>query len=461
MSLNDGQQLNEIPDGNFKTFKRLFAAGSYGVSGGFIIQQIGGTWFDPKRKIRDSDILDHLEQRKSVAVVPAYYPTYFTIDLDFHSSREGSNYSQVEDRVMEILDQFQLHESEYLRFTSPSYQESGNQHIIVQGTYNGVPASARLTRKILEPIATKACVELFPWGARKLRLPFGYGQNLIDNEDGSPLAYSWSENLQWVTKIEPLDLERYPFQHSHHTTNTGIDATVNLTTGNGEYLWEHGLQANGTRNAAIGAVARLLYLRNWGQEISRAEIKNWIRIKHNGFSKEIRKQNWRLVDAEIDAWVDGTYDFFEKQGFYPTAIHNIQGWMTRADVNLILDVFPGDWINQKRFCRLLQHYRARTRGTRHWIPMHRKIWGSIIGSRYIDFQKALEGKILEINNSYRVGAFSKRILLRVPPATPAQMICGQDGRAENSWRDILLSIFGNIEAAACASKIHRRRFYES
>jgi hypothetical protein len=446
-------------DDKFCLYNKLFVAGCHGVSGGFQIQLRDNAWFNPHRKIRDDDVADHLQQMKSVAVIPAYYPIYATLDVDFHDTSAVTIISQVEDKVQQAIEMFQLNNSEYLQFTSPGYEKSGSRHILVPVTYNGKPASSRLIKRILGPIAGKAGIELFPCGGRKTRLPFGYKQFLIDPEDGSPLTYTWQENLHWLTRIDPIDLERYPYQ-SMHETGADTYGTVNLTVSNSELLWEHGLQAFGTRHPATGTIARRFYFRNQDIDTAKAEIKLWLRSKHNGFSKEITKGNWSLVDAEVDAWAEGTYAFFEKRGIYPTSIHNMTGWLARADVDLILEVFPGDWINQKRFCRLLQHYRARTRGERRWISMHRKIWGSIVGSRYIEFQRALEGKILEINNSYKVGAFSKRIILRLPPAAPAQMICDQEGRAENNWKTILLSVFGNVAAAAQASRINWRRFYE-
>ena len=314
-------------------------------------------------------------------------------------------------------------------------------------------------KRILGPLAIKIGIEAFPDGMRKLRLPFGFKQFLIDPESGSPLTYTWQENLYWLNRLDPVDLERFPYQ-GHHGKDPGAETVLAPLSGSGEVLWEQGLQGNGTRHAATGQLARFLYFRNHDIDTAKAEIKGWIRTKHNGHSQEVAKGNWRLVDNEIDRWVESTYAYFEGRGIYPTSIHNLLGWMTRSDVDLILEKFPGDWINQKRFCRLLQHYRARTGGERRWIPMHRKIWGSLIGSRYVEFQKALEGKGLEINNSYKTGAFSKRIFMRLPLATPAQMICDREGRAENNWRNILLFVFGNVTEAAQASRINGRRFYK-
>jgi hypothetical protein len=448
-----------IAGDDFSLYKELFVSGCYGIKGGFLIQLPGKTWFDPKRKIRDSDVMDHLEQQKSVAAIPAYYPTFFTIDLDFYPSQADSPYGQVEDRVLEVIDKFQLHESEYLRITSPSYQESGNQHIIVKGIYNGEPVSARLIRKILAPIAMNAGLELYPWGARKLRLPFGYGQYLIDNEDGSPLTYSWAENLQRLSQLDPVDLERYPYQ-SYYTRNSETGSISGSTKEDGKYLWEHGLQAYGTRHVAVGAVARLLYFRNLGPDATKDEVKKWLRVKHNDFSIEIKKGNWRVVDADVDDWVEDTYTFFEKNGIYPISIHNMQGWMTRADVDFILDVFPGDWVNQKRLCRLLQHYRGRTRGERKWITLHRNLWRRLGGNGYLQWRQVLERSILEVNPSYRAGMYSKSILLRLPPASPSQMLQDKEGRAVNEWRKALLMAFGDNMAAAMASGTNFQRFYE-
>lgn len=459
MYLSEDLKTMGIPDEQFSLYKKLFAQGSFGVRGGFAIQPIGGKWSNPNRKIRDQDILDHLQQIKSIAAIPPYYPSFFTIDLDFPPVLFGTYPDNAEDRVSKIIDIFQLHDSEYHEFTSPSFGETGNRHVIVPATYRGKPASTRLIKTILSPIAAKVGVELFPYGLSKLRLPFGYKQCLIDREDGAPLPFSWTKNLYWLSQLDPVDLERYPFQH-YQTSNSNAEFDLESSQSNAQYYWEHGLQAFGTRHKVTGILASYSYFRSWDQDTAKTEIKNWLRSMHNGFSKEIRKGNWKRVDAEVDVWVEKKYEYFENRAIYPNNIHNLQAWMTRADVDLVLKIFYGDWINQKRLCRLLQHFRGRTGGTRRWIPVHRDVWWRIVSSCYKKFQQSLEGKILEINNSYRAGMYSKRVILRVPNVAPSQMICDQEGRAMNDWKKILLSVFGNIPTAVQASGANFQRFYE-
>lgn len=452
-------QTSIIPNENFDLYKNLFVSGSLGISGGFIVQSPGKTWFDPKRKIRDNDVLDHLQQSKSVAVIPAYYPVYATLDLDFDPLLDDTSPNKITEKVDRVLELFQLKSSEYLQFTSPGFKETGNRHIIVPVTYKGNPASGRLIKRILGPIAAEAGVELFPNGLRKIRLPFGYEQYLLDPEDGSPLSYTWKENLYWLTQLDPVDLERYPFQGLTSTSGeTGSD--TGITKGNGEQLVEHGLQAHGTRHIATGEVARHYYFHNKDIDTAKAEIKNWLRTKHNGFSKEINKGNWRVVDNEVDAWVESTYDFFEKRGVYPTSVHNLQGWLTKADVNFVIDQYPGEWVKQKKLSRLLQHYRGRTGGARRWVPLHRDLWRTLVGNDYIQFRENLEENIFEMTHSYQRGKYSKRVLIRIPTANSADMLRDQEGRAVTDWREMLLMVFGDVMAAARASGANFQRFYE-
>lgn len=459
MFLNSGPQTKNIPNESFDLYKKVFVAGSFGVKGGFQIQPSGKEWFNPNRKIRDDDVQDHLDQKKSIAVIPAYFPTFATLDLDFPESFLGQLYLRIEDRVQQAIEIFQLGPSEYMQISSPRYEETRNRHIIFPVTYNGNAASGRLIKRIMTPLAIKAGIELFPNGMRKLRPPFGFKQYMIDPETGRLLTYSWEESLQWLTRMDPVDLERYPYQCLRDTRSKAY-GTVNLTVNDSELIWENGLQAFGTRHAATGQLARLLYFRNLDMDTAKTEIKGWMRAKHNGYSREIAKGNWRLVNAEVDGWVDGTYAYFEGRGIYPTSIHNMQGWVTRADVDIILSQFKGDWIRQKKMSGLVRHYRGRTAGIRRWIPVHRQIWRKLGGNDYIPFRNSIVGELLEINHSYKSGAYSKRIIMRLPLASPAEMIKDADGRALTEWRGILLAVFGNPREAALASGTNIQRYYD-
>lgn len=459
MSTDNGLQTVNIPNENIELYKKVFVAGSYGISGGFLIQLPGKSWFNPKRTIRDDDVRDHLNQSKSVAVIPAYFPAYATLDLDFPESYQVQLGLQIEDQIKRTLELFQLDSSEYIQFTSPRFDVTRNRHILLQVTYNGNPASGRLIKRILGPLATKAGIELFPNGMRKLRLPFGFKQFLIDPECGSPLTYTWQENLYLLNRLDPVDLERFPYQ-GYFAKDPEAGPLPASMKGIGEELWEQGLQGYGTRHSATGQLARLHYFRNYDIDTSKVEIKRWLRTKHNGYSKEIAKSNWRLVDSEVDAWVEGTFAYFEKRGIYPTSIHNMQGWMTRSDVDIVLSQFRGDWINQKKLSGLVRHYRGRTAGVRRWIPIHRQIWQKLGGNNYILFRNIIEGDLLEINHAYRSGAYSKRILMRLPSASPTEMVQDSNGRALTDWRKILLSVFNNPREAAIASGTNRQRYYD-
>lgn len=143
-----------------------------------------------------------------------------------------------------------------------------------------------------------------------------------------------------------------------------------------------------------------------------------------------------------------------------TDINN--GWITKDDLYLIPKIFFADFINQKRFFRLIQYYRAKVMGKIKFLPISFWTWIYIAGRNYKEFQKILEEEILlDIDPSYMnfVGySHPKRFKLKIGDATVKDMISSEHGPIQN-YCFCFLSLMCISEAVAITG-IHRQRFYE-
>ena len=247
--------------------------------GPYATQQPGKRWSTRYRAVSDSLIRAHLDGKYWVATKAPWYPRFAYVDLDHPD----------ETALERVVGALGLSEGEYCVCTSPSFQETGNVHLMFAPRYRGQPATKKLMQTILQPRVEQAGGELYPQTRRKFRLPFGRDQYLLGRVDGvlcEPLPYSWREALYWVFKLDPLALEHLPHQLE---LNLSCAADHWAKRKDAETLLDHGLLSPGTRHDACLTLAIYFFRLNWDISDTRAKIKRWMKTDDNGFSKEVNR----------------------------------------------------------------------------------------------------------------------------------------------------------------------------
>jgi len=408
-------------------------------NGPYGIQWPGGEWRTKNKKVSDPLIRDgHLSGKYWAALLAAYYPHFGFLDVD-HADPE---------KWERIKAYFHFEPGEYLLFTSPSFKETGNFHVYYRPRYRGAPATKKLLYQSTAQAARELGIEIFPKLRQKGRLPLGRDQKLIDEETWGPLEYTWQEALYWLAKLEDYDLQKLPQQLRLPLTDAPVQ-TWNRRS-QAEELLEHGLSGPGTRHDSIEVLAQYFYRRNYNPGEAQAKIKHWLRAKHHGYSKEVNAGRWGRVDREIEEIVAWYYGHLDRARFYPDGTHNLEGWVTPADVRWIVqEVFPNDVVNQKRLFKLLSYYRARM--YHNWVFISWHVWADICSEHtYRAFRVQLEAKGLldSIHNYWHVPAhpelsYPKRFQFKNLPAASFDHRIAQDGRAMQDYYDTLLGVYGS------------------
>ena len=433
--------------------------GLEGIHGVQVIGQEGWTTF-PTRLLRKK-IAVHLWGDCWVGVRAAWYPPFSVIDVD---SPRGNTLETVD----EVKEKLNLDDSQFAVFTSPSYyKENGNHsrsfHIYLKSLYKDKPATLRLQRRILLPLVKELGYELYPQAGRVFRLPFGWNQHYIDPKSGFvEEEWSWQAAFRKFQELAPVALETFPFQRQAEPLYShDYRPDYSPQKKEAQELLQTGLTRRGARHDAQGLLARYFYFQNYEPEYAKAFIKGWMREKHNGFSEQINIGNWDFVDNDIEKFADDTYCYFESKEIYPDDVHNLQGWVAKADLIWISQVLHGDYINQKRLFKLANYCRPRG-GDRHHIHIHRDRWRKIIGTRgEREFKRLVSEKnLMEVNDSYLVGSYSKMYHLKgIPSATSADMIRDENGRGIHDYIQALKKVYGCPKDIICATGIPRRTLY--
>lgn len=408
-------------------------------NGPYATQRPGQDWRTKRKKVSDPLIRDgHLEGKYWVALLACWYPLFGFLDVD-HAGP---------DKWERIKEYFGFQPGEYLLFTSPSFAEDGNFHVYYRPRYRHAPATKKLLCKATAQAAVALRIEIYPQLRHKSRLPMGRDQHLIDEDTWMPMAYPWPQGLYWFLKMDDYDLARLPQQLRLPLSAAPVKTST--WRRQAEELLEHGLPGPGTRHDSIEVLAKYFFRCNCDPGEATFKIKHWLRTKHNGHSKDVNAGRWARVEREVDEIVAWYYAHYDRARFYPDSTHNLEGWVTPADVRWITqDVFPQDVVNQKRLFKLLCYYRARMYHDWVFIPWHR--WDDIAARNvYKKFQSLLEAKgLLDSIHSYwhqegnPEASYPKRFRLKNLPAVRAEQRIVTDGRAVQDYYDSLLTVYGS------------------
>lgn len=434
------------PDPAYRAYLQAFVRD---FDGPYAIQHPGRPWSTRAKKVSDPLIRAHLDRKYWLALKAPWYPRYACLDLD-HPGPET---------VERVCDRLGVSDGQVLLCTSPSWRDTGNLHVLFAPRYHDEPATKRLLLTILRPLADEVGIEVYPQLRRKCRLPFGRDQSILDDETGMPLALSWQDAVFWAEKLDPFDLSTVPRSQLELPLSDRIGAERWSKRAEAEALWHAGLQQPASRHDACKTLAIYWYRRNRDPGEVRRMLKRWMREKHNGYSKEVARGNWRVVDHEIDEVVHWTWEKYGRGLVYPDDTHNLEGWIASQDLHFIASVFPGDLVNQRRLFKLLLYYRPRQH--HEWVFLPAQRWESIAhGGLYTAFRASLEQRgILETIHAYQPGNFSKRIRLKRLPSVTVDQKMQHDGRAIHDYYAALQSLCGSIAAQAEFTGGDRRNFY--
>jgi hypothetical protein len=440
--MNQPNQPLSLPEKAFaKTFIRDF-------SSPYAIQQPEGNrtnWRTKYKSVSDPLIRAHLEQQYWLGTKAPWYPTFFNLDIDRPDKKTL-------DSIYIRLEAYDIGESQRALMTTPSYKQSGNFRIYLRLEYNDRLPTWQLGYDALNFAFGDLC-EVYPQKRRKDRLPCGRAQDLIvDNEVLSNLT--WEQELHYLQKLDPVPIEKLPRQPLLNFTEEPNTEKPKTWTPRADVaqLLKDGLEAHGTRHEAQFYILNDMWRSNWQPQDAAASVKNWIRRHHNGFSKAAAAGRWREIHAEIDrqvAWI-----WARPQTLLPDTPHGLNLAITKTDLQFAAELFKGNVVRQKQLINLISYIRPRQH--HQWVFVPAWVWREEIASKdtYKKLVAELEGKgILAVNNSYRVGHYSRRFKLNLP-ATSEQPV-SKDNRNITDFYDALWTAHGSIKEIAEATGIDR------
>ncbi len=401
----------------------------------FAVQKPNKEWRTIYRYSNDGLLRAHLEQQVAVGLTAAWYPAFCSLDIDSPTERTL-------ERIDERLDALGIGKSQRLVMTTPSYDTSGNHRIYLRPEYKGKTPTHRLSNTVLKNSFGDLC-EIYPQKRRKDRQPCGFGADVI--VDGVRLPQlSWQDEMRLLLKVDPTPIESLPRQLPliDQPPDERDRARWWTLRGTARELYEQGLQGAGTRHEAQMILLRDLWRQNCFQQDAARIVKQWIRLKHNGFSKTAKAGRWREVDAEIER--QAAFIWATPQTL-PDATHNLHGRSTKADLMLAAKLFPADAVRQKQFFNLASFCRARKQ--HEWIFISKQIWDEIASWRtYQKFQQELEERgVMRSISAYKAGAYSRRYQLDLPQTEDKPL--RRDERNVDNYFEALKTAFNWQEIA--------------
>lgn len=418
----------------------------------FGMQVPGQDWKRIYKNLPEDAIRGHIEQRYWIATRAGWYVDNAAVDIDHPEFYEPA------------LAQLGLREGQYLTCTSPSWRETGSVHVRFPVRYQGEPPTRRRLQAALQAALAGLSVEYYPQSRRVFRLPFGRDQYIIDLWTETPLVHvDWVQAMELVKKLEEVNIEDIPRSQGELILPYRSGGVMGVWAGcrEAEELWQNGLEMPSTTHEALGILAVYNFRRNIEPRVAARNIQRWIRAKHNGYSQDVNRGRWDIVDKEIVDWVRWVWGHYGCSKIYPDSTHNAEGWVVANDVRMIGQMFPGDIVNQRRMFDLMKFYRPRQTFDYSYIPFRQ--WLKVAGERqYKGFQDLLvQRNFLSLGEgqSYRRGSYPKRFMLHVKAYSHDAML-EDDGRAIQDFGQAVKVVFGspqNIrEALQLPERAHLR-----
>ncbi|MGH6820563.1 MAG: hypothetical protein ACREDU_06845, partial [Methylocella sp.] len=393
----------------------------------------------------------------------SWYPWQWTLDLD----RPKPFFHEV------VADELSLSRSEYLLTTSPSFRGDGSQYMYLRLTYRDHLPTYRLGAAALDGAIKRLC-ERYPQLKRVIRLPLGRDEHIITEDHRILEGLPWWEGMKFFDELDPVSVERLPraprqaelplIEPSEMTKDLDGQLRRRYRKGDLEDLERHGLESPRTRNQGQFQMVLLWWLRNALPEDAYRETLKWVWTRHNGQSRTVNAGDRREIERELLAQTAAVFERMVRWNRYPDQPHNWETGVTKADLAWIVQLFPGDIVNQKRLFRLVCYYRPK--GHHQWVYIPWWVWQEIAsGWEYQEFRAALESRnMLDSIHSYRhieghpEMSYSKKFKLYLP-ATNEDPIQA-DGRNTDDYYDALRIVFPTVREIVEFTGVSNQRFYQ-
>ncbi|MBB6481548.1 hypothetical protein [Spirochaeta isovalerica] len=304
-------------------------------------------------------------------------------------------------------------------------QSKGHYHILFRPEYHGASSTVIQLRSVLAAYCDSLDVELYPWGKRKIRLPFGTNQLFCSFPD-----MHWKGQMQHFLSLEPYELDQVPSKircdqsqvtnenksdkpnsNIHELKQPGLPILENKTSFiEGKHLLDNGLFKSHSRHHS--QFKTLAYLKSMGYSQMRAEdiVFSWIRNKHNHLSDEIHNGNQERIRKEIhrqSTWIWNQY--------YSSCTTRKEIFICKTDIANILTYFCGNLSRSTLLYELLCIKREQYPHL-DFFPIHSDRLKSISNARdYSFYLKELESlNIIDRSSDFKIGEKSKKIRLNWP-----------------------------------------------
>jgi len=399
----------------------------------------GQRWKTKKKPLPDIPIVKHLNGDYYVGSIAKWYPAHTIVDID----------DATINKVDKIRKELNLDETNSMLFTSES---PDSYHILLRPIYNGKPLTIKLLHTILDPIAKKHNIEIYPRTRKAARLPFGLNQKPLDYEYIQ--LGNWQEMLYWFNKLDEFDLKSLnPIITPEKKL---LDKSLNIETKTvktvttyqeGRYLYENGLLSLHTRHDSQWKILYYLWRQNVPLETAIETAWQWINKKHNNLSRDI-KTNPNIVKKEIERQATHIYKNYL---LYPdsTSFTHL-GFITKPDIEKIILITKGNipfakfTFNLIKFCYPRRH--------RESINIHSNYLLEWSERNYIEYLDRLSKLgIIKRFNSYIIDNYSKnmRINWQWQDQNKAILI---DDRAPESFTETIKAAYTQQEFKALLQK---------
>lgn len=342
-------------------------------------------WRTMKKGLGDDLVQKHLSGSLNIASLGSWYPHSATLDFD------DTDLTHVE----KIRESLALNDSN----SELNLSESANSyHLHLVPRWNGAPATLNGLHMKLGDIAHYYGFELYPQAEKPFRLPWGPEQRCLDGE--KVFLNKWEERLYWFEKLDEYDLGNAPVLQGELPFGFDEIKETSIETGRlswkeeGRFLFEHGLQYTCSRHESQAKVLYWLWRENVPPETAIRTVYDWIKSKHNGFSKDIEKRRYRDIFAEINRQA---HYIWNEYTLPDSASLNEFGWLTKKDIPEIFRLSQGS-LPRANFLFKLIRYAYPRRHRKNGISIHSdrlKLWSS--KRSYI--QRIDELKQLQVFNS--------------------------------------------------------------
>ena len=352
-----------------------------------------GRWRTKKKPLSDIPIMAHLKGQYYVAVLGTWYPAYGILDIDSRSRAEAE----------EIRARLGMDSSNSMLLESES---DDSFHILFIPEYRGKPPTLNLLNAVWKDFCKRERIEIYPQRRRPIRLPFSPHLPAIDPEYAR--LGSWKEKLYWYEKFNPFDLSSVKYHQLILDFEPGpgkLWMPTNIFQ-EAQDLLDHGLQFPSSRHESQSKILFLLWKLNVPKDTAKGMVWDWIRSKHNGFSKDILRYPDR-VEKEIGRQAEHIWNKYQLSQVYPDSTHNIHhGYITEPDILDIIEAARGSRPRMNFLFNILKF--ANPRRHRRFIPFHtdRLIeWSS--KETYLKYLNELGEKgIIERGTSYLADSIS-------------------------------------------------------